>query len=289
MTLPEVLQELVELVGSEGDTVLAWDQVRHWPNGAVETLQKAGWIEPTAAALTVECPGCERNCFMPVHVILARNGQPARAYVACDRRDDMGQVKIAMSRLQQWQITEGQIAQWASRALGLNGKPERDKVSGVFRLGSLQGKQRVGSLEFATAGLVCLKTSGHSLPLGDVVNFQRGRPSIDRAAILALVDLPPASESSGRARKRGNKPTESRIQQTGSEMGSPEWRKQTARTAANARHNQPGGSRDKQRQIRETWATGKYSSRDRCAEEECAALGMSYAAARKALVNIPKP
>jgi len=55
-------------------------------------------------------------------------------------------------------------------------------------------------------------------------------------------------------------------------VGSPEWRRQTARNAANVRHDQPGGSRDKQQQIRDIWATGKYSSRDRCAEEECGAL-----------------
>lgn len=76
---------------------------------------------------------------------------------------------------------------------------------------------------------------------------------------------------------------------TSSEIGSPEWRSQNARKAANTRHDQPGGSRDKQRRIREIWATGKYSSRDRCAEEECAALGMSYSAARRALRNTPDP
>ncbi len=72
-------------------------------------------------------------------------------------------------------------------------------------------------------------------------------------------------------------------------MGSPEWRTQTAKAAANARHDQPGGSRDKQRQIRELWASGKYSSRDLCAEQECAALNMSISVARRALNNTPEP
>ncbi len=74
-----------------------------------------------------------------------------------------------------------------------------------------------------------------------------------------------------------------------SDLGSPEWRSNAARTAANARHDQPGGSRDKQRQVQEIWASGKYSSRDLCAEQECAAIGMSFAAARRALVNQPEP
>lgn len=72
-------------------------------------------------------------------------------------------------------------------------------------------------------------------------------------------------------------------------IGSREWRIQNARAAANARHNQPGGSRDKQKQIRDIWATGKYSSRDICAEQECAALEMSFTAARNALKKTPDP
>jgi hypothetical protein len=63
----------------------------------------------------------------------------------------------------------------------------------------------------------------------------------------------------------------------------------TARKAADALHSQPGGSRDKRVAIRAIWATGKYSSRDICAEQECAALSMSFATARKALRGTPEP
>ena len=73
------------------------------------------------------------------------------------------------------------------------------------------------------------------------------------------------------------------------EIGSSEWRSQTARTAANAKHDQPGGSRDKQGRMRSLWASGNYSSRDICAEQECSALEMSFATARKALLNTPDP
>lgn len=62
-----------------------------------------------------------------------------------------------------------------------------------------------------------------------------------------------------------------------------------AKNAANSRHTQPGGSLDKKQKIRDIWATGKYSSRDICAEEECASLGMSFSTARKALRNTPNP
>lgn len=62
-----------------------------------------------------------------------------------------------------------------------------------------------------------------------------------------------------------------------------------AKKAAEARHSAPGGARDKAQAIRDAWASGKYSSRDICAEQESAALGMSFSTARKALRGVPAP
>ncbi len=61
------------------------------------------------------------------------------------------------------------------------------------------------------------------------------------------------------------------------------------RAAANAMHDLPGGSRDKRAKMRAIWASGKYSSRDRCAEEEHRGLDMGYSVARRALVGAPEP
>lgn len=59
--------------------------------------------------------------------------------------------------------------------------------------------------------------------------------------------------------------------------------------AADVRHSAPGGSRDKRQQMVSIWLSGKYTSRDICAEQECAALNMSFSTARKALRGIPDP
>jgi predicted N-acetyltransferase YhbS len=67
------------------------------------------------------------------------------------------------------------------------------------------------------------------------------------------------------------------------------FKKFQAENAANTRHSQPGGSHDKQDEIRELWATGKYKSRNKCAMDECGKIGMSYATARRALQNTQKP
>lgn len=92
-----------------------------------------------------------------------------------------------------------------------------------------------------------------------------------------------------KAKKNNSKQTNITNQQQNPDIGTPEWRRQNAKKAADARHDQPVGGRDKQRLIREIWATGKYKTRDICAEQECAALDMSFSAARKALINTADP
>jgi hypothetical protein len=66
-------------------------------------------------------------------------------------------------------------------------------------------------------------------------------------------------------------------------------RKWRAKENADLRHDRPGGSRDNWEKVRAIWASGKYTSREKCAIEECEGLGMSYDTARKALRNTPAP
>ncbi len=71
--------------------------------------------------------------------------------------------------------------------------------------------------------------------------------------------------------------------------GSPDWWSERGRAAANARHDLPGGARDLKEQMLNIWASGKYSTKNNCAEQECDALGLSFKAARNALINAPTP
>lgn len=77
--------------------------------------------------------------------------------------------------------------------------------------------------------------------------------------------------------------------ETGAEVGSKEWRSSVAKHAAVTRHSQSGGSHDKRQKVRELWATGKYRSREQCADLVCSELGISRTTARKALNNTPDP
>jgi hypothetical protein len=156
-----------------------------------------------------------------------------------------------------------------ARLLGFTNPPQEDRVGKHWTLGRLKGKEYKGEVKLSVEGGVALTVAGQNIPLVHVLTLNRRGLKADKDAVLRLADGDTRQPAAG--------------------VGSVAWRKQAAMAAANARHNQPGGSRDKQRQIREIWATRKYSSRDLCAEQECAALGMSFSADRKALRNAPKP
>lgn len=48
-------------------------------------------------------------------------------------------------------------------------------------------------------------------------------------------------------------------------------------------------NKENKRKMLEIWATGKYTKRSICAEQECEGLGLIYATARSYLTNAPEP
>lgn len=57
----------------------------------------------------------------------------------------------------------------------------------------------------------------------------------------------------------------------------------------NCRHGQPGGSRDKRKEVLALWKTGEYYSRNQCAEDAINKIGISRSTAREELKNTPDP
>ena len=271
MTESDLLEHIFERLSraDSGQEIFGADEAAQWPGDALEALVKSGLLERAEPTRVIECDGCEGNCFMLVFVRLAEGNRPARAFISCDKPEDVGRVPVELGRLAQWRITGGMLAGAVARLLGFMQAPHEDSGDKRWTLGRLKGKEYKGEVQLSVGGGVALMVAGQNIPLVHVLTLNRHGLKTDKDALLRLVDGDTRQPTSG--------------------VGSVAWRKQTAKAAANARHNRLGGSRDKQRRIREIWATGKYSSRDICADEECAALGMSFSAARKALTNAPVP
>lgn len=270
MTPEAALLELLERVGERQGmaVVVSEHELAEWPSATVAAMKSQGLLTKARPAASAVCPGCERECVMPVHILPVKARDP-EAFIVCNKRSDINRVPVPVSRLEQWQVTGDSVAELLAGLLGLHRSGANGGDDTRWEVGMLKGAKHSSHLVLVADGTLTLSLAGHSIPLTDVLALDAHGLKVDKPALLRTLDGDERQPAAG--------------------IGSPVWRKQQAKAAADARHNQPGGSRDKQSQIREIWATGKYSSRDRCAEEECAALDMSYSAARKALRNTPDP
>ncbi len=269
MTPEAALLEVLARVGARhGAAVLISEhELSGWPDAAVAAMKSQGLIKKARPTSSAVCPGCERECVMQVHTLPHPTG-PA-AFIVCDRRSDINRVVVPINRLEQWQASGASIADLLAGLLDLHRSGTGCTDVARWEVGMLKGTKHSSHLVLSADGKLALSLASHSIPLAQVLTLDKHGLNADKHALLRALDGDVRQPSAG--------------------IGSPVWRRQQAKVAADARHNQPGGSRDKQNQIREIWATGKYSSRDRCAEEECAALDISYSAARKALRNTPDP
>lgn len=296
MTPQAALIELLERVGAgQGVGVLVSDEeLSQWPVAAVAAMKAQGLLAKVRPASSAVCRGCERECVMPVHTLPTTTRSP-ESFIVCDKRSDINRVLVPTQRLTQWQCSTDAVCGFVADSLELRRSDKRPVSVDFWEIGIATGDKRSQMLCLQADGVLAVVAGSNAVPLAELIGYHDGAYSLDGTMICQLVNSATTagnrytpSNTRREARKPGN-PAEIEARQATPEIGSPEWRRQTAQIAANARHNQHGGSRDKQQQIREIWATGKYSSRDICAEQECAALGMSFSAARKGLRNTPDP
>ena len=173
-----------------GEALFGADETADWPDGALAVLTKAGLLRPAQPAQVIECDGCERNCFMPVIVRPADGVRPARAFISCDKPEDVGRVPVDMSRLAQWTITGGLLAKSLARLMGFTKAPQIDGTGKRWALGMLKGKQHKGQVALAVENGISLKVAGRDIPLAEVLTLNNGKFEADTDELLCLVDKP---------------------------------------------------------------------------------------------------
>lgn len=260
--LSELLQRLAACRGAE--VLIGYTDLREWTPEVLGALQAASFVVRSRPASLLVCPGCEQQCVKGVEVFPAEGARPARAYIFCDEPEDLGRIEIPLPDLEQWRTTGAIFADAISQLLKLPTPPTMDSDARRWLLGPLPRAENRGALALSIEHGGTLTLGKASAPLAQVVTFGSGGWRMDTSGLL------------GTDVKRPQEPVAA-------------WLKNKAKAAAEARHSKPGGSRDIKAKMLALWASGKYTTRERCAEEECAALGIPYSTARKALVNAPAP
>lgn len=190
MTPQAALIELLGRVGaSRGATVLINDaELNLWPSTAVAAMKSQKLLAKARPASSAICPGCERDCVMPVHVLPAGGNRPARAFIACDKRDDVSRVAVDFGRLEQWQTTGELIADALARLLGLTRSNSQAADGGQWHVGILKGKEHNSPVALLAGDNLALSLAGHAVPLVDVLTIEENALAVDKAALIRLVD-----------------------------------------------------------------------------------------------------
>jgi len=192
MSNRDLLQIIIERVANNAPAHGAffyWDEVKNWPDGKLAYFEKIGLLKEAQPFNEIECNGCEENCIMPVSINPVTNSTPARAFIVCDKRNDIGRVKIAFDRLKNWQLTELLLAQFVAKLFEFTQQLSKDADS--WRLGMLQGQKHKAPVLLVFDGLAAvIKVAGHNVSLLEVLLIDDDQCRIDLKKLKGFVDSP---------------------------------------------------------------------------------------------------
>lgn len=116
MNPAELFAELFARLSADQSSplLLEFDEMEGWPAGAFEAFRDVGLIATASPGRVVTCDGCEAACRMPVEVL---PGDPPRAFVVCDKRDDVARVLVRPERLHRWQLSDGALVRLLAAAV----------------------------------------------------------------------------------------------------------------------------------------------------------------------------
>ncbi|MGA7180680.1 MAG: hypothetical protein WBX11_13985 [Thiobacillaceae bacterium] len=192
MNCSDLLASLLERLATAGvaKALFSADEIEEWPAGALGLLVNAGMLQQAHPASVVECTGCEQNCLMPVHVFPAEDHRVARAFIACDKRDDIGRVPVDLGSLKAWQLTGALLAKTLAQLLGLTQAPQLDTTSKHWTLGVLKGKKHKSLVTLLAGDSFTLSLAGHTVPLIDVLAFEKNSLTLNKAGLIRRVNKP---------------------------------------------------------------------------------------------------
>jgi len=188
MTPQAALIELLGRVGaSRGATVLINDaELSLWPGTAVAAMKSQKLLAKARPASSAICPGCERDCVMPVHTP-PTTGAPA-SFIVCDKRSDVNRVPVPTERLTQWQGSADSVCGFVADSLGLRRSDQRSDSAGLWNIGIATGNKRSQLLCLQADGVLVLVAGNNALPLVELIDHHDGAYSLDGAMIRQLVD-----------------------------------------------------------------------------------------------------
>lgn len=186
------LVELVERIAAcqGSDSYFSEAEVSAWPADLVAALRAMRLLAQASPANSIECPGCEEACVMPVHVISAIGSLPSRAVIGCDKRDDIGRVSVAIGSLARLKSSGSMLAEALAKILFLDLARPAQIDAHRWQLGQFEGLAHKSPLVLSLDTVPMLAIAGHHIKLADVLKVKKGAVVLDQPALRGMVDKP---------------------------------------------------------------------------------------------------
>jgi len=188
----QVLAELLERISNSSKPVnLGFDEVQKWQGGLLERFVKAKLLSKTVQTSSLECMGCEHQCFM--QVVFAEDKQ--RAFIVCDHPEKqgfMGRIAIGLPSLDQWQLSAKNVAAVIARLLGFDTKPVYLNESASYQLGMLKNSKGRRPAVLSVQPL-SLAINQQSIAVNELLYFDGGVLLIDQLKIDDILSAKRAS------------------------------------------------------------------------------------------------
>lgn len=187
MTPLESLFELLERVGTNRGavTLVSDEELYQWPEAAVKAMKSQKLIAKARHATSAICPGCERDCVMPVHTVMA--GKPS-SFIVCDKRSDINRVPVPAARLLQWQCNGVLVSRFVASCLDLSHVARQADTVGRWGIGIVLGNKRSQMICLEASGTLDLVAGSNKVPLVEFIGFHDGRYSVNAEQVRRLAD-----------------------------------------------------------------------------------------------------
>ena len=161
---------------------------------AVKALKAQNILRKARPACSTVCPGCERQCRMPVHGESRPPRQatgmkgPEPSFILCDKRGDINRVPVSTDRLTHWQADAAGLVRFIAGALSLSGSGQRPQEGDEPGAGMVCGRSRGRVVGLRMDDELKFVAGSSELPFSEVLHFREDRYGLEETRIRRWLD-----------------------------------------------------------------------------------------------------
>ena len=182
--IPAILVERIE-ASHPARAHFLMTELEDWPEGTLSKLARCGLFQVSDHAEAIVCPGCDWQCHKRIFARKTVVGQ-LLAYIGCDEEPAHGLIFVTDEERARYHTSLSGLARLIADLLGQE-TPKASASGAVFLLGTVNGRHGTREVSLALdGGRIRLRVGQHSLPLVDILSWDRRGFAIDKKRVRQL-------------------------------------------------------------------------------------------------------